>query len=378
MSPRSPRRWLTLLILATALPALACRVESAPFDVARVAVAAPLTGESAPAGRDVTEGAHLAVEQWNEAGGVHGLRLEMVTVDEGEAPARLSADARMLAAVGYTSPAAAARVRDAFSAATAPATVLLAHAGAMPPGEAALAPAPDQVAEVAAAAIAFNFGPSSIAIVASGTAEDIAAAQAFSRYAAERGLQVRATFTLAAIETNYARVAGSVQASGAQLVYVTGHGYDAGALWGELRPRDSRVKLILAPGGFDEGFRRTAGGFLEDVNAIDLTIRPGDAPDGPDFIRAYSDRFGHAPTALAARAFDATRLALRAIADAAEKGTPTRAAVRAALAGVTRFPGVLRVYPLAGGTPSGWKLALYRLDRDGVPLLVGEPEIKSS
>lgn len=351
---------------------------SQPFDVARVGVVAPLTGEFAADGRDVVDGVRLAVEEWNIAGGVRGLHLELIPVDEAAPPTRLLADPRMMAVAGYPSPAAAERAHALFADPAAPATVMLARTAAteLPAGLVELAPRIDQVQEVAAAAVAFNFGPSSVTIVSSGTAEDIAAGEAFGRVAKERGLDVRTTITLAAVETNYGQAAALVRNTAAQLVYVTGRGFDAGALWAELRPRDTRIKLILGPGAYDEGFRRTAGGFFDGVNAIDLTLHTADAPAGGAFIRAYAARYGHEPSTLATRAYDGARLVLQAVAEASRNGTPSRQAVRAALSAITSFEGVLRIYPLANGAPSAWKLALYRLDREGTPTLVGEPEIK--
>jgi branched-chain amino acid transport system substrate-binding protein len=365
---------LSLLVLIAACAETPVR----PFDIARIGVVAPLTGEFAFQGRDVVEATRLAVEEWNETGGVRGLHLELIPVDEAVSPRRLLIDQRVLAVTGYPSPDAAKQARVTYGDAANPVAVNLARGGSdtPPDGVVELAPVIDQVQEVAAAAVAFNFGPSSVTIVSSGTAEDIAAAQRFAAVAKERGLDIRGTITLAAIETNYAQAAMIVRSTAAQLVYITGHGFDAGALWAELRPRDSRIRLVVGPGAFDEGFRRTAGGFFEGVSAIDLMLRPADAPEAADFIRAYTARFGRAPTVLAARAYDGARLTLQAVADAAQEGRPNRAAVRSALSSITEFEGVLRTYPLANGVPSAWKLAIYRLDREGDPTLIGEPEIR--
>lgn len=366
---------LPLLILIVAACA---ETPSRPFDVARIGVVAPLSGEFAFQGRDVVEATRLAVEEWNGAGGVRGLHLELIPVDEAASPRRLLIDPRVLAVTGYPNSNAAKQARTTYGDPANPAVVSLARGGSdtPPSGVVELSPVIDQVQEVAAAAVAYNFGPSSVTIVSSGTADDIAAAQRFAAVAKERGLDIRATITLAAVETNYAQAAMIVRSTAAQLVYITGHGFDAGALWAELRPRDSRIRLIVGAGAFDEGFRRTAGGFFDGVSAIDLMLRPADAPEAADFLRAYTARFGRAPSVLAARAYDAARLTLQAVADAGQAGTPTRAAVRSALTSVTEFEGILRTYPIANGAPSSWKLAIYRLDREGRPTLIGEPEIK--
>jgi branched-chain amino acid transport system substrate-binding protein len=369
----------TLLWLPGAIALAACR--RTPFDVARVGAVAPLAGERAAEGREVVDAVRLAVEEWNGAGGVYGLHLELTVLDEHPPTARrLVLDRRVALAIGYLDLTAAAAAREALSEPDAPAAVLLVNPdprpAPQPAGVVVLAPARAQVAEVAAAAVAYNFGPVTVAVVASGNADDVAAARAFVAVAPTRGLRVVADLTLAAVETNYARVAGLLRAAAPSVIYVAGRGLDAGALWAEVRPRDSRARLVLGPGALDEGFYRTGRGFLDGVYALETAARPADLPAAAAFVAAFTGRYGRPPAALAARAYDAATLGLRALASVSHDGMPARAAVRAALPAGGGFTGVLRTYPLLAGTPTGWKLALYRLDRDGALTLVGEPEIR--
>src|SRR5438270_889120 len=92
------------------------------------------------------------------------------------------------------------------------------------------------------------------------------------------GRDVTDAVALAVDETNYIQAATLVRNAAVQIVYVIGHGYDAGSLWADLRTRDARVRLALAPGAYDEGFRRTAGGFFEGVIVVEPMVHPGDAP----------------------------------------------------------------------------------------------------
>ena len=387
-SPQS-RAWrllqLAVIILfpvpCSLFPA-ACSPGTRPFDVARVAVVAPLTGEGREAGRDVADAVGLAVEEWNGAGGVHGLRLELVAHDEGDAQTarRLMADPHVVLAVGYPHPAAAAPAWQAHAQTSAPAAILLAGpaspAGSGAPGIVALAPTNEQVAEVVAAAIAYNFGPTTVAVVAPGNNEDMGAARAFVQVAPARGLQVIAETTLAGTESDYARTAALLRTLAPAVVYVVGRGMDAGALWTQLRLREARTRLVLAPGALDTGFYRTAGGFFDGVVAIALSTWPVDAPAAVAFRQAFTARFGRPPSALAARAYDAATLGLRAIAAASTGKAPARSAVRSALTAETNFSGVLRDYTLAAGIPAAWSLAVYRLDREGTPSLIGGAEVR--
>ncbi len=368
---------LVLMVLSAAFAA--CR-PAAPLVVARVLVAAPLAGARVADGGDVLDAARLALEEWQTtAPAGDRLRLELVTVDE-EATEPLRAllrDPHLLLAVGFTREGAAATARRLLAAPDAPAAVALANPGGgeRPPGLVELAPSTYQVQEVAAAALAYNFGPLPVTVLASPEPQAVAAAQAFAALAPARDLPVRALITLSGVETDFVRLAQSVWSSAPQLVYVIGDGVDAGALWAELRLRDARARLVLGPGALGEGFYRTAGGFFEGVAALELTPQPAESERARDFVARFSARYGRVPTALAARAYDATRLGLAAVRVAAADGAPTRPAVRAALAAVTRYQGVLRTYELADGAPTRWPLAMYRLGRDGTPTLIGEPEI---
>ena len=369
-----------LLLSAICLLLLACRPAS--FDVARVGVVAPLTGEQAAVGRDIADGVRLAVEEWNHAGGVHGLHLELVTYDQEQAATRrLTADPRVVLTVGHSDLPAASAAQQAYADTIAPAAVLLARPAdppqaVRPTGLVALAPTPEQVAAVAVAAVVYNFGPASVAVVASDNPEDLAGARAFIQAAPGRDLRVVATLTVPPLETNFTRMAASVRAAAPHVVYVAGRGVDAGALWTEVRLRDARIRLVLGPGALDQGFFSTAGGFVEGVVAIELSQWPSVTPAAVAFSATFTGRFGRPPSVAAAHAYDAAALGLRAIATATRGELPARSSVRAALTAETSLNGVLRRYSLSAGAPDTWTLAVYRLDRDGVPSLIGEAEIR--
>lgn len=366
-----------ILILIAALAA--CR-PTAQLTVVRVLVAAPLADERVADGRDVVDAVRLAVEEWQAQMPAAGrLRVELITVDE-EATEPLRAllrDPHLLLAVGFTGETAAITARRLLDGPDTPAGVALANPGPdrRPSGLVDLAPTTRQVQEVAAAALAYNFGPLSVTVIASAEPAAVAAAQAFAAVAPGRDLPVRTVITLSGVETDFVRLAQTVRATMPQLVYVVGDGVDAGSLWAELRLRDARTRLVLGPGVLGDGFYRTAGGFFDGVSAIELTLQPAESERARDFIARFSARYGRMPTALAGRAYDAALLGLSAVHMATAAGRPTRPGVRAALAAVKSYRGIMRTYELVDGAPARWPLAMYRLTRDGSLALIGEPEI---
>lgn len=87
-------------------------------DVIRIGVPVPLTGSYQEAGTDIVDGARLAVDQINAAGGVLGKRLELAPADDAcnadsaaSAATQLAAESVAAAAGGYCSSAAVPELR---------------------------------------------------------------------------------------------------------------------------------------------------------------------------------------------------------------------------------------------------------------------------
>ena len=82
------RSWMKVLVILTVLAlGPAVTVSSAPSMVVKIGNLAPNTGVGAAFGETQTNGALLAIEEINAAGGIPGVgRLEMVTEDTGSTP----------------------------------------------------------------------------------------------------------------------------------------------------------------------------------------------------------------------------------------------------------------------------------------------------
>lgn len=359
------------LVMAVLL--IACGSDRS-FDVARVGVNAPLTGPRSATGQDIVDGVRLAIEQWNRSGGVHGLHLELVARDETSTGAarRPATDPRIVLVLAEGAPLVPPDSRSVTAGDGPPATLLLGvpAAAERPAGTIALAPPASVIAEAAATAISTIAAGRGVMVISSGAPGDVAAARAFVRAAPARGIRIISELTLAAEETNFVRAAEQVRGASPAFVYVVGRGLDAGSLWSELRPRDSRTALVLAPGVFDDAFLRTARGFLEGVSTLELTPYLTDAPSAERFIASFTARYGRAPTIPAARAYDGATLGLRALAATTDGRRPARAEVRRALDRESRLDGVLGPVTFADGVLIAGPLTHYRLNRDGAAVRV--------
>ena len=90
---------LRLACLAFAAIALSAHAQQTPGVTARSIVigqSAPLTGSNAELGNDIRNGALAYLQKVNDAGGVHGRRVELVSLDDGNVVARADANTKKL------------------------------------------------------------------------------------------------------------------------------------------------------------------------------------------------------------------------------------------------------------------------------------------
>src|SRR4026209_2082248 len=86
--------------LAPAAFAVALAAQAQPSGISASAIvvgqSAPLTGANAELGNDIRNGALAYFRRVNESGGVHGRRVELVTLDDGNQVPRAEANTKKL------------------------------------------------------------------------------------------------------------------------------------------------------------------------------------------------------------------------------------------------------------------------------------------
>ena len=76
-------RSLILIILSICLIFLGCQKKE---DVIKIGIAGPITGDQAKMGMDFKNGVSLAVEEWNEKGGILGKKIKVIIADDQHDP----------------------------------------------------------------------------------------------------------------------------------------------------------------------------------------------------------------------------------------------------------------------------------------------------
>jgi ABC-type branched-subunit amino acid transport system substrate-binding protein len=109
-----------LLALLVLLPAAGCRTLP---ETVKIGLVAPFEGRWRDAGYDAIYAARLAIREVNERGGVAGVRVELVALDDGgdarqavEAAATLAADPQVLVALGHWLPETTAAAAPVYAA----------------------------------------------------------------------------------------------------------------------------------------------------------------------------------------------------------------------------------------------------------------------
>src|SRR5678815_3808218 len=96
---RTPVRALTQLAAAALLAsAISAQAQPAGVNASRILIgqSVPLSGANAELGNDIRNGALAYFAKVNEAGGVHGRKIELVSLDDGNQVPRAEANSRQL------------------------------------------------------------------------------------------------------------------------------------------------------------------------------------------------------------------------------------------------------------------------------------------
>jgi len=292
--------WVTLTVVLSG-----CLSESASFQrtggLARIAVAAPFSGESYLTGYRVLFAARLAVREWNEQGGVVGRRIELIALDDEsrEQTARLQAraftlDRDLIGVIGHPSPASASAAAPVYSAAGLPALLL----GPIdsPPGNGpalGLSPSLESLGRSVATLASGMTAPAPKRLALLWSVNDPRERQApialslMRRQLEEAGLAVALQRGISNRADEAVAAAGEMSGLSIDLVVFLGDADEAAALSRALGTLPKPPKLLLAPWTVEPRFLQLAGGSAETVFYLGTAPDPADFAPASDFYTAY-------------------------------------------------------------------------------------------
>jgi len=369
---RAPRLALAGLCLAAALLSAAC---SRPPEVLRIGVAQPLSGELASQGGDMLNGATLAVEEINAAGGVriggHTVKLELVSADD-----KADVEAGKAAAAQLVKSDVLVAIADLNSGVSIAAAPTYAEAG-IPQLAISTKPAYTQLKLPTTLRLVANDslqaraigeyarqldGAKAYAVLDDGTPYGKGLADDVATLLAGRGQAVAVRQSTDNKTTDFEAFVGGVRKAGADVVVAMVSDFQAEALVQQLAAAGLSGVRLLGSDTLKTDKLLKAGTALRAVYVTSPILEAGELPAGKQFLVKFRSRFKGEPVYGAHYAYDAVYL----VADALMRNASTdRAALldrlknfdgNAPVTGSMRFRGdgeqrygAVSVYRLAAG-----------------------------
>lgn len=321
----------------------------------KLGMVVPISGSSAPTGAYMKNGAQLAVDEINKAGGIlDGRKLELLVQDEAcdaqqaVASANKVVSAGVVVSVGGYCSGATLPTLPIFQKANVPMIIPAANSQEL------VAQGLDNVFMIngtgkqqSTTALAFmkKAGHATVALVDDNTSysKDITTETA-AQIEKDGGVKVVLKTSVTAGESDYSAVVRNIMAKKPALVYWTGYYQEGGLVINQLKKAGFTGKVMVADGSVDPSLAQIAGVGAEGVYAT-MTQTPDTLEGAEKWIADYKAKFSADPGPYSTQSYDAVRLAAKAIGDAGStKGDDVIKALEA-IDGFTMFSGPLKFTP---------------------------------
>jgi branched-chain amino acid transport system substrate-binding protein len=317
------------------------------------------SGFVASLGQPGLDGAMLAVEQVNAAGGINGRKVQFVNVNSESdntktvsAAKRLIEQEKVVAIIGPMSSGSSFAVVDTIEKARVPMISNGASRGIVLPPEQKkftfLAPLTDVVVQTAMLKDMQAKGIKKIAILNSDVAFGTSGRDSLEKLAGDFGVQIVAKETFGNADTDISPQLTKIRGSDAQATVAWATGPGLAISTKNHRALGIKTPLYLAHSANDFNYLRLAGdsanGVLLPSSKLYVTasLPAGDAQKAAveGFVRDYEKKYGKLPATFAGNGYDAAMLLMEAI----RKAGTDPAAVRDAIEGTKSHVGVTAIY----------------------------------
>jgi branched-chain amino acid transport system substrate-binding protein len=328
------------------------------------------SGFVASLGQPGLDGAMLAVEQVNAAGGINGRKVQFINVNSESdntktvsGAKRLIEQEKVVGIVGPMSSGSSFAVVDTIEKAKLPMIANGASRGIVLPPEQKkftfLAPLTDVVVQTAMLKDMQAKGIKKIAILNSDVAFGTSGRDSLEKLAADNGVQIVAKETFGNADTDISPQLTKIRGSDAQATVVWATGPGLAISTKNHRALGIKTPLYLAHSANDFNYLRLAGdsanGVLLPSSKLYVTSSlPATDTQKPvveRFVRDYEKNYGKLPATFAGNGYDAAMLLMEAI----RKAGTDPAAVRDAIEGTKNHVGVTALYAYAPDDHFGTK-----------------------
>jgi branched-chain amino acid transport system substrate-binding protein len=293
--------------------------DSGPINVAMVI---PISGSSAPTGEYMKNGAQLAIDEINKAGGVLDRQLKLDVEDEACDAQQSVAGANkavsngaVISVGGYCSGATLPEI-PIFQRANIPMIVPAANSQDLVNQKAKnvfMINGTGKQQSTAALTFMKKQGFASVALVDDNTSysKDINTETA-KQIEADGSVKVALSTSVTAGESDYSAVVRDIMGANPALVYWTGYYQEGGLIINQLKNAGFTGKIMVADGSVDPSLSQIAGAGADGVFAT-MTQTPDTLKGAEDWIADYKKQFNSEPGPYSTQSYDAVRLAAEAI-----------------------------------------------------------------
>jgi branched-chain amino acid transport system substrate-binding protein len=295
----------------------------------KVGFAGPLTGPQGNLGQELLNGANLAIERWNEAGGLKGKKVELVSMDDEDQPEKAREVARALCrknplfVVGHVdsgcSLEAAKVYKDHRVLMITPLSTNPALTEGLYDNVFRLCGRDDRQGKAAAIWVIKHAPGKTVGVVHDSSTYGKGLADEFiSNYQFLSGVNVLFNESVRRGETNFENLLMKCAAAKPDVVYFGGLSPQGAALLKGLRENGINATFIAGDGCFQKEFIELAGELAEGSIVSfypDLASLPGTG--SAEFVKRYEERFGAAPGPYAAFGYEAVSVGLTGVSNAA-------------------------------------------------------------
>jgi len=335
-------------------------------DIIKIAVVAPLSGDQNTLGEGFKFGAQLAVKQLSKPLTDLGFKVQVVPFDD-QARADtatnrakdIAADPDLLVVIGNLNSDTALAASDVYKNAD---LAMIAPSATNPKlttrGYATvnrLFGRDDMQGPAAAHFIGEQLQLKNVYIVSDKSDFGQATATGFATEAKKIGLTVSGTDNTDE-KANLDSSVTAIKSAGADAVFFTGSYVQGGNLLRQMREKSARAAFIATERIDNPEFPRVAGASAEGIYFESAFAPPSAFPDAAQFIRDYKTEFNKDAPPYAAQAYDATAIALKAMATLAKDDKPTRKNLAQAIRATQGYKGITGTYTFnPNGDPTSAK-----------------------
>jgi branched-chain amino acid transport system substrate-binding protein len=287
----------------------------------KIGIAGPMTGDQAKMGMDFRNGVALAVEEWNNKGGVLGKKIELLIGDDQRDPKQAVAVANkfvtqgVIGVIGHFNSSCSIPASDTYNRANIP---MITPASTNPQltekgyrGVFRVCGRDDQQGKVAAEFVTSQLKIKKIAIVHDKTTYGQGLADEFKKFLGDK-IDVIYYGGIVQGDKDFKTVLSAIKNVKPELVYFGGIYPEGGLLVRQAREIGLGDPFMSGDGVIDPKFVEIAGAEAAEGTYLTFSPDPNNIPTAKAFIEKYKTRFGDlGPYSI--YAYDAINVMLKAI-----------------------------------------------------------------